>query len=73
MNATNLVRLGGAKVVHNWLRTETKDLSKEIYDHIQKTDLLRSAYDIAKKLTEIRKPSLDLVLSECIKLMDCKD
>ena len=66
MNATNLVRLGGAKVVHNWLRTETKDLSKEIYDHIQKTDLLRSAYDIAKKLTEIRKPSLDLVLSECI-------
>ena len=73
MNATNLVRLGGAEVIYNWSRTETKDLSKEIYNHIQKTALLSSAYDIAKKLTETTKPSLELVLSECIKLLDCKD
>ena len=73
MNATNLVRLGSAKVVHNWVRVETKILSKEIYGHIKNATLSKSAYDVAKKLTKIRKPSLEFVLSECIKLMDSKD
>ena len=72
MNATNLVRLGSAKVVHNWVG-KTKILSKEIYGHIKNATLSKSAYDVAKKLTKIRKPSLEFVLSECIKLMDSKD
>lgn len=68
-NATNLVNLGSAKVIRNWLRTEPDNVFKEISDFVQKPSLLESAYQLANKLTKACEPSLNTVVLECINLL----
>ena len=71
MNATNLMRLGCAEVLRNWRKSSPANLAQEIFGYVQKTDLISSASNLAKKVTGERKASLNIVLSECINLIDC--